>query len=151
APAGAGGHAVRRPRRPPDRAPAGGSVDGAVPLPGPGHDGDDRPAGGGGRAAGPGPPAGDDRLAGRAGPPPAVPRRPAEPAVGAAQLGLGLPAVGPGAPDHPAAAAVGAGWRRSLIPPGAPAPAGPPGAGATGAARTVPSDPGQLGCLTSRR
>ena len=32
--------------------------------------------------------------------PPAVPRRPAQPAVGAAQLGLGLPDLGSGAADH---------------------------------------------------
>src|SRR5690606_3499139 len=40
--------------------------------------------------------------------------RAAEPAVGAAELGLVLPAVGPGAPHHPAAVA---GVRRRLSPP----------------------------------
>ena len=58
APAGAGGHAVGGPRGPPDRPGARGPADPAVPLPGQGHDGDDRPPLGRRRAARPHPPPG---------------------------------------------------------------------------------------------
>ena len=100
-PAGAGGDAERPPRRAPDPPAAAGSPHRAVPLPRQGHHGDHRPARRGGGAAGWHPAAGRAGVAGVAGPPPRVPGRQAQPAVGAPQLGLELRHLGPRPPPHP--------------------------------------------------
>src|SRR3546814_4411716 len=72
-----------------------------ISLPGQGHDGHHRPPCRGGRAAGEGQAAGRAGLGGVARSAPRVPRRQAQPGLGAAQLGLELPDLGPGAAHHP--------------------------------------------------